>query len=210
MVLFYKCCFCCLEIYIYAITNFIYYIVNSNLRKRNVAVHIIPVTAYNQLSERIAYFCDGVSKRTCYSVWIEEKAVNSYYYSTVFFVVVVFFLFFFCWKNGIDPRDEHTHTHTHTSRSVNTDVILQVSYQQIYKPQQEKKTADWSLLCNCLRFRRKRKKNPKHTVLRREDYNLKHFCSASFYTLEKRFCLILLVVEPSTLVFRNKISGLVM
>lgn len=52
---------------------------NSNLRKRNVAVHIIPVTAYNQLSERIAYFCDGVSKEICYSVWIEEKAVNSYY-----------------------------------------------------------------------------------------------------------------------------------
>ena len=64
MVLFYKCCFCCLEIYIYAITKISYnYIVNSNLRKRNVAVHIIPVTAYNQLSERIAYFCDGVSKR---------------------------------------------------------------------------------------------------------------------------------------------------
>lgn len=36
------------------------YIVNLNLIKTNVAVHNIPVSTYNQPSERIAYFCDVV------------------------------------------------------------------------------------------------------------------------------------------------------
>lgn len=117
MVLFYKCCFCCLEKkHVYYKQFHINTLWIQDLRKRNVTVNIIQIM-HNQLDERIAYFCDGVSKK-CSSVLIEKKALNKYYYPLL-----------------LGDSD-------YPSVGQNTDgllckysswITLQVSYQHIYK-----------------------------------------------------------------------------
>lgn len=109
MVLFYKCCFCCLEIYIYAITkNFIYYIVNSKISKRKCSCTYYSKSLHITNSvRRIAYFCDGRVKKNMLLRVNRRKSCKKLLIYCFFGWFFPFIFLIFCWKNGIPHTDTH-------------------------------------------------------------------------------------------------------
>lgn len=113
MVLFYKCCFCCLEIYIYAITKISYTTLwIQNFEKRCSCTYYSKSLHITNSVRRIAYFCDGRVKKNMLLRVNRRKSCKKLLIYCFFVVSLYFFFLLFslslCWKNGIPTPTDTT------------------------------------------------------------------------------------------------------